>query len=58
MRMPRTSPPPASRQTPQPGPGSLRIGDRRDVKQESSFYDGSSSLRRPLRQALIADRKR
>ena len=38
--------------------GSLRIGDRRDAKQESSFYDGSSSLRRPLRQALIADRKR
>lgn len=39
-------------------PISPQIGERRDAKHESPLCDAMGGMRRPLAQALMADRKR
>ncbi len=53
----RSAQPPVSPKQP-PRPVSRLLGERRDAKQESPFYEMAGSVRRSLSQELLADRKR
>ncbi len=53
----RSAQPPVSPKNP-PRPVSRLLGERRDAKHESPFYEMAGSVRRPLSQELLADRKR